>query len=264
MEAVARNAHRSFHDLITPQQFFLRCSAAQWATLLGRAFDDASGPNESLALLSPHVATSLKQTEKKLRGFMPILVQKAFDLFCDGIMAVLRWTPHLEHTVPVVAAVKARFAVTYRAWPPTPLGGPALLGFAEQTRATLITFLKTKAGTPAEMAFATCMYEAIEQDGAHCLSVVKAVEAGGKGKDKPHAWDAADQHARKDVPAALKEDKDGKDKKARLHGKRDPTGVLYSRDNPNKVDACPHPANDCGLHRKFLQSKGPACWVGTR
>ncbi len=42
-----------------------------------------------------------------------------------------------------------------------------------------------------------------------------------------------------------------------------PTGVLYSRDNPNKVDRCPHPANDCGLHRKFVEPKGPPCWVGT-
>jgi hypothetical protein len=52
--------------------------------LLARANDDASGVTEALALLSPHVATSLKQGDKRLRGFMPSLVQKALTCSATG------------------------------------------------------------------------------------------------------------------------------------------------------------------------------------
>ena len=261
-EAVAAWAGHSYRDLVMPQQFTLRCSVAQWTTLLARSHDDATGLTESLGLLAPHIAAAAKQTDKRLRGYMPTLVLKAFEMWCDGCSSVLRWSHDLEHSDPVVTGVKSLFATTARAWPQTALGGPALLAFAEQTRATLLSFLKTKAGTPAEMAFADRMTKAIEQDAAHSLLVVRAAEAssGNKNlKDKPK--DAGD--GAPSVPTVPKDDGNPRGDKKR--GKRDPDGVAYSRDNPNKVDPCPHGTGDCGLHRKFLASKGtaPPCWVGT-
>jgi hypothetical protein len=55
-----------------------------------------------LPLLAPRIANALKQTEKRLRGFLPAAVLAAFELFCDGCVRVLLWTEALVHTAPTV------------------------------------------------------------------------------------------------------------------------------------------------------------------